>query len=127
MFVRSLFLLFAPALLYSQGMRVDPFPAEVRTVHEGDILSVTVDPSGTVWAATPAGLLQFQNGARTRTARTASLVAPGGWFASEGGLWHGTTRVADLPTEPTHIAVGPEIVVSATSGLYRLVGNGLIR
>ena len=59
-------LLLAPALLAAQGMRVEPFAAEVRTVHNAasgllsdDVLSVAVDSSRAAWAATGAGLAQW--------------------------------------------------------------------
>jgi hypothetical protein len=134
-------LLLAPVLLAAQGMRVEPFAAEVRTVHNAvsgllsdDVLSVAVDSSGTPWAATRGGLAQLRNGTWTRQATEATLIAAADgqvWFASRGGLWQAVSgtarRVAEMPAQARHIGAGTVVLVSAAGGLFRLSGGRLVR
>src|SRR5438105_2242374 len=110
--------LLAPVLLSAQGMLVEPFPAEVRTVHDaGDVVSVAVDTSGAVWAATRVGLVRWRDNAWTFQAAEVSSVAASGadvWFASRGALWRISSgapprRVADLAPPVRHISAGTPV------------------
>src|SRR3954467_14730926 len=98
------FLFFVPALILAQGIRVEPFAAEERTVHlaSESVRSVAVDGSGAVWVATGAGL-RWSDGKWTNERADATLVAVSGadvWFASQGSLWHGSRAVAGMPRLP---------------------------
>src|SRR3954463_10928573 len=120
---RALYLLLLTPLLPAQGVRVEPFPMEVRTVHDtglpsADVLSVAIDGAGTVWAATKAGLARQNNGKWTREAADASLLATsndGGVSSPQGALWPPPSaampsRAAPLPPGARHIAVVPDIL-----------------
>src|SRR5436853_5520817 len=90
-------ILLAPMLLAAQRTRVEPFAAETRTTHDRgtglpseDVLSMALDSTGAAWAATREGLAVWRNGAWSKQAGAASLVAAGDggvWFASDGALW----------------------------------------
>src|SRR5436190_20664286 len=133
-----LLLLLSPLFLSAQGMLVQPFTSEVRTVYDaGDVLSVAVDASGTVWAATRVGLVRWRNGTSILQARDTSIVAASGadvWFASRGALWRTSLdslprRVANLPAAVRHILPGPgtSVLVSTAAGLFRLSGDSMVR
>jgi Two component regulator propeller len=129
---RSL-LLFAPTLLAAQGMLVAPFAAEVRTVYDAglpsdDVTSLAIDSSGSVWAATRAGLAQWRDGRWTSQRVEASRVAASGadtFFAAQSSLWQlasgaAPKRVAELPAQPLHIYAGTPLLLSTGDGLFRL-------
>ncbi len=138
--MRSLLLL-APALLAAQGLRVEPFAAEIRTIHDAaaglpsdDVVSVAVDAAGGAWAATRSGLARRVGATWRRVADEASVVAAGDgmWFASRDALWRIAAdslaqRVAALPAPARHIAAGSQVFVSTAAGLFRLAGSRLER
>src|SRR3954454_17467746 len=108
-------------------MLVAPFAAEVRTVYDAaaglpsdDITSLAIDSSGSVWAATRAGLAQGRDGRWTSQRVEASQVAPSGadtFFAAQGALWQlassaAPKRVTELPAQPRHISAGTPLLLA---------------
>jgi hypothetical protein len=71
-------LLLAPAILAAQGLRVEPFAQEVRTVHLAgeDVLHVAVGSDGAVVAATRRALARWRNGAWTNETSSFARRAP---------------------------------------------------